>query len=67
MIEHLIFTRWALFPPHTPKELLKVPTSISGHQHDEAIAWFAMVYPKTQLPSWPKDCKGVSNCRIVNR
>ncbi|XP_003382573.1 PREDICTED: bifunctional arginine demethylase and lysyl-hydroxylase JMJD6-like [Amphimedon queenslandica] len=53
------YKRWALFPPHTPKELLKVPTSISGHQHDEAIAWFAMVYPKTQLPSWPKDCKGI--------
>jgi histone arginine demethylase JMJD6 len=53
------YKRWCLFPPHTPKELLKVPPDISGHQHDEAISWFVHVYPKTLQPDWPKECKGV--------
>lgn len=51
--------RWAIFPPHTPKEILKVPASLGGTQRDEAISWFALVYPKTQLPSWPQDCKPI--------
>ena len=51
--------RWALFPPRTPKEILKVPPSIGESQKDEAIMWFHHVYPKTQLPSWPQEFKPV--------
>ncbi len=57
--------RWALFPPHTPKEILKVPTTLGGKQRDEAISWFAHVYPQTQLSTWPKDCKPVSQNNTI--
>lgn len=40
--------RWALFPPGTPKHLLKPP----GVER-EAASWFASVYPATQRPDWP--------------
>lgn len=40
--------RWALFPPGTPKALLKPP----GVER-EAATWFAKVYPATRRPDWP--------------
>ena len=39
--------RWALFPPGTPRELLK-PAGVER----EAASWFTHVWPRTQVADW---------------
>ena len=46
---------WCIFPPNTPKELLKPQVGEGGHQRSEAVSWFRYVYPKCIMPSWPSE------------
>ena len=48
-----------MFPTHTHKHLLRVPPAEGGKQRDEAITWFAVIYPKTKEPWWPQDCRPI--------
>uniref|UniRef100_A0A095A5C4 Bifunctional arginine demethylase and lysyl-hydroxylase JMJD6 n=1 Tax=Schistosoma haematobium TaxID=6185 RepID=A0A095A5C4_SCHHA len=49
------YKRWCLFPPRTPKELVKPKPSDGGKNRNEAISWFVYVYPRTQASDWPTE------------
>lgn len=65
----LVLFRWCLFPPDTPKELLKPTQGQAWKQKGEAITWFSFIYPKCASPEWPEKYKMVSNvvlCAMLN-
>ena len=47
--------QWCIFPPNTPKAMVKPCTGEGGSQRSEAISWFRYVYPKCLLSSWPSE------------
>ena len=38
--------RWVLFPPKTPKSVLKLTSEEAGKNKSEGISWFMLKYPK---------------------
>lgn len=48
---------WCIFPPSTPKELIKPRPDEGGCNRFEASTWFKYVYPRCLSPSWPKEYK----------
>lgn len=64
LLKLLAIHRWCLFPPDTPKELLKPSQSEAWKQKGEAISWFNVIYPKTQSPDWPDKYRMVSYGQI---
>lgn len=53
------YKRWCLFPTTTPKELVKLNSHLGGKQSSEAAQWFNIVYPHTQLASWPEEYRPI--------
>lgn len=64
-VHWMTFYSWCLFPPSTPKELLKVSQAEGGKHHDEAITWFSVAYPRTKRADWPKAYPMVSYCGLL--
>lgn len=44
-----------MFPPNTPKTLMKPLPHEKGSHPDEAVQWFRTVYKRASLPNWPKE------------
>ncbi|KAE9553793.1 hypothetical protein FO519_003014 [Halicephalobus sp. NKZ332] len=51
---------WAMFPPNTPKEMIKIPKdALEGKLRHESVRWFRTVYYKSVSSSWPEQYKPV--------
>lgn len=50
---------WCLFPTSAPRDLVKLNSLMGGKQYSEAVQWFNIMYPQTQLPSWPKEFRPI--------
>ena len=51
---------WAMFPPNTPKEMIKIPKDApEGKLRHEAVRWFQNVYRKAVSSSWPEEYKPI--------
>ncbi|VEL31211.1 unnamed protein product [Protopolystoma xenopodis] len=49
------YKRWCLFPPTTPKELVKPTFADGGKSKGEAVSWFTYVYPRVKSADWPSE------------